>query len=139
LTQRHNPAGLFWKIRISADAKSREIEGPVLRIAPSVEPTQRTLLVMGQVANPEGRLLVGESITATIFVNPQPNLVVIPTTALNEVDGQSVVFVQPDPNKPEYVLRRVAVTERFSKDVFVRSQLTDADKKASQAAAANGL
>jgi cobalt-zinc-cadmium efflux system membrane fusion protein len=139
LTQRHNPDDLFWRIRLVADARQPPLEGPILRIAPSIDPTQRTLLVMGQVANPTGRLLVGESISAIIYVRPEPNLVVIPTTALNEVNGQSVVFVQPDPNKPEYVLRRVAVTERLANVVFVRSKLIEEDKEALSAAAGNGV
>jgi membrane fusion protein, heavy metal efflux system len=136
LAQRHNPDELFWKIRIQADPKHPVLDGPILHIAPSVNPTQRTLLVMGQVINTTGRLLVGESINATIYVRPSPNLVVVPTTALNEERGQSIVFVQPDSNKLKFVQRRVAVAERFVDVVLVRSKLTPKDDQVSRDAAA---
>jgi hypothetical protein len=45
-------------------------------------------------------------------------------------DGkQCVVFVQPDPSRPEYILRRVVVTHRFDSTAFVRSTLSDAQKQ----------
>jgi multidrug efflux pump subunit AcrA (membrane-fusion protein) len=94
---------------------------------------------MGRVSNPKGRLLVGESITATIYVRPEKNLVVVPTTALNEARGQSIVLVQPDPNKLEFVQRRVAVAERFVDVVLIRSVLNGEDKKASQKSVVEGF
>jgi cobalt-zinc-cadmium efflux system membrane fusion protein len=136
LVGQHNSDELYWKIRVPADPQAEVMEGPILRIAPSIDPTQRTLLVMGQVSNRKGRLLVGQSIIATIYVRPGPNLVVVPTTALNEERGQSIVFVQPDPNKLEFVQRRVAVTERFVDMVFIRSVLTREDETVSRNAAA---
>jgi cobalt-zinc-cadmium efflux system membrane fusion protein len=154
LAQQHKPSDLSWKIHLLAVSQTplaildqagqtvfekSDLEGPILRIAPSVDPTQRTLLVMGQVDNKQGRLLVGESITATIYVKPGPDLVVIPTTALNEERGQSIVFVQPDRNKLEFARRRVAVVDRFVDYVFVRSKLTKEDKQASATAASSGL
>jgi membrane fusion protein, heavy metal efflux system len=139
LSQRHNPDELYWKIHVPADPKEKVLEGPILRIAPSVDPTQRTLLVMGRVSNPKGRLLVGESIIATIYVRPEKNLVVVPTTALNETRGQSIVFVQPDPSKLEFVQRRVAVADRFVDVVLIRSMLNEDDERASGSSVAEGL
>src|SRR5439155_1795970 len=57
------------------------------------------------------------------------------TRALNEENGQSLVFVQPDPTKAEYALRRVAVADRFRDVVFVRSQPGPGDGRAPPAAA----
>jgi cobalt-zinc-cadmium efflux system membrane fusion protein len=118
-----DPGRVRCKIRLHADAKGRELEGPLLRIAPSVDPNQHTLLVMGRISNPEGRYLVGQFLTATVYVQPAPGLVEIPTTALNEEVGQSLVFVQPDPARLEFAVRRVAVADRFRDRVFVRSQI----------------
>jgi cobalt-zinc-cadmium efflux system membrane fusion protein len=139
LAERHDPRGLYWQLRLQAEAGHAPLAGPILRIAPSVDPTQRTLLVMGQVANPQGRLLAGQAITATIFVRPAPGLVEVATAALNEERGQSIVFVQPDPNKLEFVQRRVAVAARFVDVVLVRSKLTPEDERLSQAGAENRL
>ncbi len=118
-----DPSRVRCKIRLHAEPPGRELEGPLLRIAPSVDPNQHTLLVMGRIGNPEGRFLVGQFLTATVYVLPAPGLVEIPTTALTEEVGQSLVFVQPDANKLEFAVRRVAVAERFKDTVFVRSQL----------------
>ena len=122
LIARGDPRLARCKIRLYAEPKAQELEGPLLRIAPSVEPNQHTLLVMGRVANPGGRLVVGQFVTATVHVRPPAGLVDIPTTALNEEGGQSLVFVQPDPKKLEFAVRRVAVAERFRDRVFVRSR-----------------
>jgi cobalt-zinc-cadmium efflux system membrane fusion protein len=130
---------LFWQVRLNAEPQSPPLEGPVLRIAPSLDPVQRTLLVIGSVDNPGGRLIVGQMISATIFVRPEPGLVEIPTDALNEQNGQSIVFVQPDPNKLEFALRRVAVSDRFQDVVFVRSKLTPLDEYESRQGRERGL
>src|SRR5262249_32679571 len=58
----------------------------------------------------------------------------IPTAALNEVDGQSLVFVQPKDAGPafgrgEFELRRVAVVSRFKDKCLVRSKLSRGDEK----------
>jgi hypothetical protein len=45
-------------------------------------------------------------------------------------DGwQTVVFVQLDPAKPDYTMRRVKVTHRFDKVAYVSTVLSDEDKK----------
>jgi cobalt-zinc-cadmium efflux system membrane fusion protein len=74
---------------------------------------------MGQIDNPEERLRAVQSITASVSLPPNPNEVVIPTTALVEDGRESVVFVQPDPTKPEYRQERVTVTRREREVVFL--------------------
>jgi cobalt-zinc-cadmium efflux system membrane fusion protein len=123
---RGDPAQIRCKLRLHADPSRRELEGPLLRIAPSVDPNQHTLLVMGRIPNPDHRFLVGQFLTATVYIRPGPDLVEIPTTALNEDAGQSLVFVQRDPNKLEFTVRRVAVTDRFKDRVLVRSKIDPA-------------
>ena len=120
LINQGDPTRVRCKLRLYAEPHGRELEGPLLRIAPSLDPNQHTLLVMGRVANPEGRLLVGQFVTATVYVRPAPGQVEIPTTALNEERGQSLVFIQPDPKKLEFAVRRVQVAERFKDRVFIR-------------------
>jgi cobalt-zinc-cadmium efflux system membrane fusion protein len=123
LIRKGDPESVRCKLGLYANPEGHDLEGPLLRIAPSLDPNQHTLLVMGRVANPGERLRVGQFVTATVYVRPGPGLVEIPTTALNEERGQSLVFVQPDPKKREFAVRRVGVTERFKDRVFVRSRL----------------
>jgi len=114
-----------WEIFLQADPKAKPLTGALLRVNPSIEPNQRTALVIGVVDNPEGKLLIGQFVTATIHVPLEEGLVEIPTTALNEEKGQSVVFVQPDKNKLEFVMRPVSVVYRFKDVVYVRSKIKD--------------
>jgi hypothetical protein len=93
-------------------------------------------VVIGRIDNPvkdrQGQnkyLVVGQFVAASVEADPGPDLVEIPASALNEVDGDNLVFVQPDPRKPEFRLRRVVVV-RSSKDAaLVRSKLTPEDRK----------
>jgi cobalt-zinc-cadmium efflux system membrane fusion protein len=130
---------LRWKIRIGALADLPVLDLPVLRIAPSLDPNNHTAMVIGRIFNPvkdskqrDRRLIVGQFVTATVVVPPAPDVVEIPTTALNEVNGESLVLVQPDPGKTEYVLRRVAVVRRSRDFTQVRSKLTPQDEALSE-------
>jgi cobalt-zinc-cadmium efflux system membrane fusion protein len=138
-------AAMRWKVRLEAEPDFPVLDLPVLRIAPSLDPNQHTATVIGRIQNPvvvEGavpkHLLVGQFVTATVEVPPAEGVVAIPTNALNEVAGQSLVLVQPDPGRPEYRLRRVLVVRRTKDVTEVRSQLTPEEKTASEAEARQG-
>ena len=66
-------------------------------------------------------LRAGQYISATVPIPPPPGVVEIPTNALLDDGQQSIVFVQTDPAKAEYTMRRVQITNRFGDRVFVRS------------------
>jgi hypothetical protein len=53
----------------------------------------------------------------------------IPTTALNEFNGQSIAFVKAKDKPGEYTLRRLAVVRRYADYSIVRSKLREEDKK----------
>jgi len=132
-------AKLKWQIQIQADPPgTKPMELPIEQIAPSLDPYLHTPMVIGYLPNKDNKYLIGQFVTATIFVQPDPDTVQIPTDALNEVEGESLVFVQPDAKKPEYTLKRVAVDSRFKDVSFVRSKLTETDKKLSEAEKARG-
>jgi membrane fusion protein, heavy metal efflux system len=126
-----------WKVRLDAEPDLPVLDLPVLRVAPSLDPNQHTALVVGHIANPvvtqsrTRQLVVGQFVTATMDVPPGPDLVEIPTNALNEVDGESLVFVQRDPNKTDYELRRIWVVRRARDVTLVRSKLNAAEQRES--------
>jgi cobalt-zinc-cadmium efflux system membrane fusion protein len=123
---------LEWDVRFQADppdAPPRKMQ--IVQIYPSIEPTQHTPLVVGYLNNAEGNYLVGQYLTATIYVPPVPDTVEIPAEALNEVGGQALVFVEANADRHEFTLRRVPVEARFKDVVIVRSKLTADDEKAS--------
>jgi cobalt-zinc-cadmium efflux system membrane fusion protein len=139
LLRGRRPEELHWKVELQANVKARLMAGPILRISPSIDPNQHTLRIIGQVVNPDRKLLAGQFITATISVPPAGDEVEVPTNALNEVGGESLLFVQRDPAKPEYTLRRVAVVRRFRDVCHVRSELTPDEVKESQEDQKKGL
>jgi cobalt-zinc-cadmium efflux system membrane fusion protein len=127
--ERGKPA---WQIRFQANAQEPPLELEFAQIATSLEPNQHTPLLIGYLPNPNGtKYVVGQFVTATILVPPEPNTVEIPTEALNEVGGEALVFVQPDPTRDEFFLRRVVVVQRFKDVAFVRSELTAEDLRQS--------
>ena len=130
---------LRWEIRVQsdpADAPAKVL--PIVQVAPSLEPNQHSPMVLGYLDNSDGKYLIGQFVTATIYMPPDKDTVEMPTSALNEIEGQALILVQPDPNKNEYIQRRVAVTRRFKDVTFVRSKLTDEEKKINAEEGKNG-
>jgi cobalt-zinc-cadmium efflux system membrane fusion protein len=145
MTQREDLGQFRWKVKIEAMPEVPVLDLPILRIAPSLDPTQHTATVIGRIANPvrdrngqDRHLVVGQFVTATVLVPPEKNAVAIPTDALNEVNGESLVFVQQKAGVPEYELRRVVVLRRSRELCLVRGELTPEDRKASEEEVAQG-
>jgi len=123
------PRGSPWKVRAGADLHHQELQSDgIQQIGLVVDPTQHTAPIMGLVDNADGRLDVGQFVTATVDLLAPPNVVALPNSALEEDGSESVIFVQPDPSKPRYVLRRVSVAMRLRDIVYVRSALTESNR-----------
>ena len=113
-----------------------ELTGPIEEIGYLIDPNQHTAVIKGYIDNPKNAIRAGQFVSTTIRLPPPKGVVEVPLDAVVE-DGQySVVFVQPDPNKPHYTMRRVELTHRFEKVAFIRStpfadneRLTAADKE----------
>ena len=103
--------------------------GTVDVILPNLEPNQRTLVLQGSVDNPDERLRSAMSVTVTIQVPAPRGEVEIPTTALVDEGDGSAIFVQPDADKPVYVLRYVEVVRRYADTVYVRARPTPAEER----------
>ena len=78
----------------------------------------------------------GQYVTATVNIPPPRDVVEIPVHALVDDGRQSLVFVQPDAAKHQFTMRRIQVTHRFDRSVFVKAtpipkdeQLTDREEK----------
>jgi cobalt-zinc-cadmium efflux system membrane fusion protein len=116
----------YWTVRTMTNgAPSQEgIRGPIDDISYVIDVNQHTAVVKGYIDNPGKALRGGQFISATIDLPPPEDVVEVPMNAIVDDGHQCVVFVQPDPARPRYVLRRVEVTHRFEKTAFVRSRLT---------------
>lgn len=107
-----------WTIHLPSHPEVK-YQGTLERIGQLIDPNQHTALVSGLVDNSEGKLRVGQFISASIALPPSPNELVIPATALVEDGEESLVFVQPDPSKPEFVRCSVKVIRRYQDTVFL--------------------
>ncbi len=67
--------------------------GKVIRLAPSVDSTTRTLRVEVELDNREGRLKPGMFIEATVVAERRLEAVVVPRAAVTERAGRKVLFV----------------------------------------------
>jgi cobalt-zinc-cadmium efflux system membrane fusion protein len=108
-----------WTVRTVG---SPPVPGFIDDISYLIDPNQHTAVVKGHIDNPHEVLRGGQFISATVELPPPPDVVEVPTDAVVEDGQQSVVFVQSDPKKHVYTMRRVELTQRFDKTVFVRSK-----------------
>jgi cobalt-zinc-cadmium efflux system membrane fusion protein len=120
---RQLPLPYPWEVRVTANPQRGPLPGTGLQqIGKVVDPNQHTAPVMGLVDNPKRDLEVGQFVTATILLDPPPGVVSLPAAALDEDGDWSVIFVQVDPARPVYTLRRVAVVQRLGDVVYVRAE-----------------
>jgi cobalt-zinc-cadmium efflux system membrane fusion protein len=101
---------------------SDPIAGSIDDISYLIDPNQHTAVVKGHIDNKEGKLRAGQFITATVELPAPPDVVEVPADAVVDDGQQCVVFVQTDAAKQYYTMRRVELTHRFDKTVFVRSK-----------------
>jgi cobalt-zinc-cadmium efflux system membrane fusion protein len=110
------PTPVRWTLRLKADPDSPPLPSVIERIGSIIDPNQHTALVTGHVENRDGRLRAGQFIVATVELPAAAGELEIPTSALIEDGDESVIFVQPEPSRPEYSLRPVSIV-RHSRDV----------------------
>jgi cobalt-zinc-cadmium efflux system membrane fusion protein len=110
-----------WTVRTVGAAASAGLPGTIDEIGYVIDPNQHTAVIKGYVDNPGKRIRGGQYVTATISIPPPDDVVEIPTDALVDDGIQSLVFVQPDAAIHRFTLRRVQVTRRFERTVFVRA------------------
>jgi cobalt-zinc-cadmium efflux system membrane fusion protein len=112
--------GSKWTIRLPS-RPGETFEGVFERVGAVIDPNQHTALVYGRVDNAAGQLRVGQFVTAEVQLMPERGELEVPTAALVEDGRASIVFVQPDPEKPVFVRRRVQVVRRFDDVVHLRA------------------
>lgn len=77
-------------------------------ISPTVDPETRTVQVRVELANSDGRWRPGQFLTAQLPIGGKPlETLAVPDGAVQEVDGQPTVYVQPDATKLTFKSRPV--------------------------------
>ena len=97
---------------------------PIDDIGYILDPNQRSAVVKGYVPNPDGKIRGAQLVTASIPLDPPADVVEIDVRRRHGGRlGHTYVFVQADEKKSLYTLRRVKVTQRFDKVVYVKTKL----------------
>jgi cobalt-zinc-cadmium efflux system membrane fusion protein len=124
-----SPEQRRWTVTTPAAAPHEAIAGPIDEIGYLIDVNQHSAVVKGHIDNPGGRLRAGQFVSAAVELPPPERVAEIPTGAVVDDGKQCVVFVQRDPARPEYTLRRVEVTHRFDQTVYVRSRLPGGEEE----------
>jgi cobalt-zinc-cadmium efflux system membrane fusion protein len=123
-----------WVARLAADTRPGDPvdSAPELRssffdrISPAIDPNQHTATLMGRVEpRAAQKAFVGRMVAVTIELPQAANTVAVPVSAMDEDGEASIVFVQPESDRPYFSMRRVAVAQRLPDVVLVRSRLTE--------------
>jgi membrane fusion protein, heavy metal efflux system len=128
-----------WTVRTVGANPVAGLSGPIAEIGYVIDPNQHTAIIKGYVENPGQHIRGGQYVSATVNIPPPRDVVEIPVDALVDDGRQSLVFVQPDASKTLYTMRRVQVTHRFERSVFVRSSPFSKDEQLTAAEAEEGL
>jgi membrane fusion protein, heavy metal efflux system len=110
-----------WTVQTVGAGTATGLPGTIDEIGYVIDPNQHTAIIKGYVENPGKHIRAGQHVTATINIPPTADVVEIAVDALVDDGKQTLVFVQPDAGKHQFTMRRVHVTHRFDRTVFVRS------------------
>jgi cobalt-zinc-cadmium efflux system membrane fusion protein len=101
---------------------SPPVDGFISDIGYIIQPDQHTAVVKGYIDNPKEALRAGQFVTATVALPAPEGLAEVPIDAVVDDGQECVVFVQTNPAKNHFTMRRVQVTHRFDKTAFVRAR-----------------
>jgi cobalt-zinc-cadmium efflux system membrane fusion protein len=128
-----------WSVRTVGAGSAAGLAGTIDEIGYMIDPNQHTAVIKGYVDNPGKRIRGGQYVTATVNLPPPDDVVEIPTDALVDDGLQSVIFVQSDPAAHQFTMRRVQVTHRFDRSVFVRNTPLPKEEQLTAKEAEEGL
>jgi cobalt-zinc-cadmium efflux system membrane fusion protein len=119
--------------------KKGGLHGTIDEIGYVIDPNMHTAVIKGYVENPDQRIRGGQYVKAVVRIPPPKGVVEIPVDALIDDGIQSLVFIQPEAGKHRFTMRRVEVTHRFERTVFVRSTEIPEKERLSAREAEEGL
>ncbi len=116
------------EIRLPANPELGTITASIDRIGDSIDAYEHMALLFGSVPNPDDKLKIGQFVTGSIDIGAETNVVEIPSTALVDDGNDSYIFVQPNPDAPRFVCRKVLDVRRHKDVVYLRRHLTDEER-----------
>lgn len=104
----------------------QQFRGELLALGEVVDPDTRTVKALFRVDNPERRLKLGMFAHVQIGAGAPAEVLVVPESAVLDVDGRRVVFVHTAPE--EFQSREIAVGRRDGDKIEVRAGLVAGDR-----------
>jgi len=101
-------------IDISLEGARTGRAGRVVRISPAIETLNRSLVIEGELPNPDGRLRPGSFVEGSVTVNPRASGIVIPRSAVLSFAGIDRVFTVKDRKLEDRIIktgRRISENE----------------------------
>ncbi len=116
------PEQRVWTVQTVGAASVGGLKGRIEDIGYLIDPNQHTAVVHGYIDNPKEQIRSGQHVSCTVQIPPPQDVVEVPIDAVVEDGKDAIIFVQSDPAKPCYTMRRIQLTHRFEKTAFVRSK-----------------
>ncbi|KGB56007.1 Secretion protein HlyD precursor [Sphingopyxis sp. LC81] len=107
---------------VSVSAPGRQATGRISFVSPALDPVTRLVPAIALLDNRAGQWRVGEAVTASVTLagGSGDSSISVPSTAIQTVDGKSVVFVR---TKDGFAAVPVVLGDRAGANVIVRSGL----------------
>jgi cobalt-zinc-cadmium efflux system membrane fusion protein len=128
--ERLTPEQRKWKVHLKSEPSAPPLEGTFDLIGHLIDPNQHTAAVTGWLSNPDGRLRVGQFITATVELPRHDPEVSVAESAVLEDGQHAYVFVAADAEGTEVTRREVAVAKRAAGVILLRSRPTAEEQRA---------
>ncbi|MCS7025964.1 MAG: efflux RND transporter periplasmic adaptor subunit [Bryobacteraceae bacterium] len=110
--------------------RDRTFRGKITKIGEQLDPATRTVQLRVELANPLGMLKPEMYAMARIEAGGSAEILTVPQTAVQQVNGQPVVFLQLDPERFE--VRAIQTGSVFGDRVEVRQGLRSGDRVVTQ-------
>jgi cobalt-zinc-cadmium efflux system membrane fusion protein len=111
-----------WTVSTVGASVATGVPGRIEEIGYLIDPNQHTAIIKGYIDNKDEQIRAGQFVSATIQIPPPADVVEVPIDAIVEDGKNCVVFVETDWKHHQYTMRRVQVTHRFEKTVYIRSK-----------------
>ena len=118
-----------WELRLTAEPDTPPITGDFAVVGKIIDPVQHTAQLVGWIMNPNNSFMAGQFVTAAVSLPPRKDEVTVPTSAIIESGDDGIIFVAVPGAANQFVRRRVIVSHRGRLFAYLRTALTDDERR----------
>ncbi len=129
------PALKSGSFRLTAAAyPGQTFDAKLLSVGASVDPATRSVPMMAEVKNPDDVLKLGMFVRITLDTPTTQEALVVPSSAIVEIDGKMGVFLPTDPAKHTYTFHEVKPGRTSGEHCVINTGLSKGDRVVSRGA-----